>query len=102
MKLGDLIKCTDENDLKQMLKDLDLAGFHAVRVDYNGTWLRITRVPETEYLVEARDQNGRGQKAYCSTEEEAEEVFEELAKAYEFVEILEGYPGEWESISRTW
>lgn len=102
MKIGELIKCTDEKDLKQTLKDLSLAGFHAVRVDHNTYWIRITGVPETEYLVQACDQNGRAQNAYCSTEEEAEEIYEELARAYEFVEISKGYPGEWESISRTW
>lgn len=103
MKIGELIKCADEKDLKQTLKDLSTAGFHAVRVvDYDETRLRITSVPETEYLVGACDQNGRAQNTYCSTGEEAEEIYEELARAYEFVEILKGYPGEWESISRTW
>lgn len=102
MKIGELIKCADEKDLKQMLKDLSLAGFHAVRVNYDETRLRITSVPETEYLVRACDQNGRAQNAYCPTEEEAEEIYEELVRVYEFVEISKGYPGEWESISRTW
>lgn len=102
MKIGELIKCADEKGLKQMPKDLSLAGFHAVRVNYGGTWLRITGVPETEYLVGACGQHGRAQNTCCSTEEEAEEIYEELARAYEFVEILKGYPGEWESISRTW
>lgn len=101
MKLGDLIKVGGEKDLKQTLKDLSLAGFHAVGADYNGNWLRITGVPETEYLVQAADQNGQ-QKAYCETLEEAEEACEELARAYEYVEILKGYPGEWETVSRTW
>ena len=101
MKLGDLIKCSDEKNLKQMLKDLAAAGFHAVRVDY-GTWLRITGVRETEYLVQANDQNGRTQSVYCSTEAEAEAAFEKLARGFENAEILKGYPGEWESVSRTW
>lgn len=102
MKLGDLINCADEKGLKQMLKDLDLAGYHAVRVDHNTYWLRITGTPAIEYLVQARDQNGRAQNAYCETPEEAEEACEELSRGYEFVEVLKGYPGEWESVSQSW
>lgn len=101
MRLGDLIKCSGEKDLRQMLKDLDAAGFHAVVTDYNMNWIRITGVPETEYLVASHDQHGM-QNNYCETLEEAEELAEEMARCYEFVEILKGYPGEWESVSRNW
>lgn len=97
MKKGDLIKCSDEKDLRRMLRDLDLGGFHAVQVD-TGFWLRITGVPDPEYLVQARDQNGRQQSVYCSTLEEAEEASADLGSAYEFIEILKGYPGEWEAV----
>ena len=101
MKLGDLIRCSDTKDLLQTQKDLELAGFRAV-VSYSGTYtLRITSVPETEYLVAAHDQHGT-QNNYCETLEEAEELAEEIARCYVFVEILKGYPGEWESVSRTW
>lgn len=98
MKLGDLIRCSDTKDLLQTLKDLELAGFHAV-VSYAGTYtLRITGVPETEYLVAAHNQHGM-QNNYCHTLEEAEELAEEMARYYEFVEILKGYPGEWEVVN---
>jgi len=101
MKAGDTIKCRDAKDLRQTQKDLELAGFHAV-VSYDGAYtLRITGVPETEYLVAAHDQHGM-QNNYCKTLEEAEELAEEMARGYEFVEILKGYPGEWESVSRNW
>lgn len=36
--------------------------------------------------------------AYCRTEEEAEEVFEERIKTCEQVCILVGYPGEWDLV----
>lgn len=101
MKIGDLIKCNSEKDLRQTLQDLGLSGFHAVRVD-TGYWLRITGAPDPEYLIQARDQNGRQQNVYCSTLEEAEEACADLGSAYECVEILKGYPGEWETVSRTW
>ena len=102
MKKGDIIRCHDQKDLTQTLRDLELAGFHAVKDSGDNFDIRITGVPETEYLVEARDQNGRGQKAYCYTLEEAEEIAEEFGSGCEFVEILKGYPGEWESISQSW
>ena len=102
MKQGDVITCRDEKDLKQTLRDLSLAGFHAVHDSGTGHNLRITGVPETEYLVEAWNQSGRLQRAYCADLEEAEEIASELRKAYLFVEILSGYPGEYETVSRNW
>lgn len=98
MKLGDMIKCSGEKDVRQMLKDLDAAGFHAVVMDYDMNWIRITGVPETEYMVAAHNQHGM-QNNYCQTLEEAEELAEEMARYYEFVEILKGYPGEWEVVN---
>lgn len=103
MKKGNIIVCKNEEDLKQTLRDLELAGFHAVKDSGDNFDIRITGVPETQYLVEALDQNGRAQKAYCDTLEEAEEIAEEFGSGgYKFVEILKGYPGEWESISQSW
>ena len=101
MKAGDTIKCKDAKDLLQMQKDLELAGFHAV-VSYAGTYtLRITGVPKISYVVKATD--GRSaQAAYCDTLEEAEAAAEWLGQGYEFVEILKGYPGEWETVSQSW
>lgn len=102
MKAGDTIKCKDAKDLLQMQKDLELAGFHAV-VSYDGAYtLRITGVPETQYLVEARDHHGAMQRAYCDTLEEAGEIATKYGNSYEFVEILRGYPGEWESVAQSW
>lgn len=102
MKLGDIINCANEKDLKQTLRDLDLAGFHAVHDSaYGRHALRITGVPKISYVVKARD--GRSaQAAYCDTLEEAEAAAEWLGQGYEFVEILRGYPGEWETISQSW
>lgn len=99
MKKGDIIQCFNEKDLRQTMKDLSAAGFHAVKDSGQNFNIVITGVPETEYLVEARDQNGRSQKAYCSILEEAEEIAAEYGNGYEFVEILKGYAGEWESVS---
>lgn len=101
MKLGDIINCANEKDLKQTLRDLDLAGFHAVKDSGDNFDIRITGVPKISYVVKARD--GRSaQAAYCDTLEEAEAAAEWLGQGYEFVEILKGYPGEWETISQSW
>jgi hypothetical protein len=101
MKLGDIINCANEKDLKQTLRDLDLAGFHAVKDSGDNFDIRITGVPKISYVVKARD--GRSaQAAYCDTLEEAEAAAERFAQGYEFVEILRGYPGEWETISQSW
>lgn len=101
MKLGDIINCANEKDLKQTLRDLDLAGFHAVKDSGDNFDIRITGVPKISYVVKARD--GRSaQAAYCDTLEEAEAAAEWLGQSYEFVEILKGYPGEWETVSQSW
>ena len=102
MKKGDIIRCRDQKDLKQTLKDLSLAGFHAVKDSGDNFDIRITGVPETQYIVEARDQNGGHQKAYCDTLEEAGKIATEYGNGYEFVEILKGYAGEWESVAQSW
>lgn len=102
MKKGDIIVCRDSEDLKQTLRDLDLAGFHAVGDSGRNFNLRITGVPETQYLVEARDHHGAMQRAYCDTLEEAGKIATEYENCYEFVEILKGYAGEWESVAQSW
>ena len=103
MKKGDIIDCANEKDLERMLRDLGLAGFLAARDQCFGQYaLRIMDVPYTRYMVQARDQNGRCQKAYCDTLEEAGEIATEYENCYEFVEILRGYPGEWENIAQSW
>ena len=101
MKKGDIIVCKNEEDLKQTLRDLGIAGFHAVKDSGDNFNLRITGVPKTSYVVKAR--SGRSaQAAYCDTLEEAEAAAEWLGHGYEFVEILKGYPGEWETVSQSW
>lgn len=101
MKLGDIINCANEKDLKQTLRDLDLAGFHAVKDSGDNFNLRITGVPKIAYVVKARD--GRSaQAAYCDTLEEAEAAAERFEQGYKFVEILKGYPGKWETVSQNW
>ena len=97
MKINDTIPCVDTADAIRTLQHLDSVGFQGlVGMDVSGNLIVIiTKVPETEYLVQAADQNGRRQNAYCSTLEEAEEIAAEYGSQYEFVEILEGYPGEW-------
>lgn len=102
MKLGDIIRCHDKKDLRKTMEDLSAAGFHAVKDSGDNFDIRITGTPATEYLVEARDQRGCYQKAYCDTLEEAEAAAEWLGQGYEFVEILKGYLGEWETISQSW
>lgn len=102
MKKGDIIVCKNERDMKKTFEALELGGFHAVKDSGNNFNIRITGTPATEYLVEARDQRGCYQKAYCDTLEEAEEIAEEYGNGYEFVEVLKGYAGEWESVSQSW
>lgn len=102
MKKGDIIQCFNEKDLRQTMKDLSAAGFHAVKDSGNNFHIRITGVPETEYLVAAHSSDGSSQKAYCSTLEEAEEVAAEYGSSFQWVEILKGYAGEWDSVSQSW
>lgn len=102
MREGDILVCCNEEDLQKVMQDLSYAGFRAVRESGRNFNLRITGVPKTEYLVEARDQNDRCQKAYCDTLEEAGKIATEYGNSYEFVEILKGYAGEWESVAQSW
>ena len=89
MRIGDLIECSNERDLKQTMNALELGGFNADRMGM--LTLRVTGIPESEYLVECYGYSN----AYCETKEEAEEVFEERIKTCERGCILVGYPGEW-------
>jgi len=59
-------------------------------------------IPDAKYLVTARDHHGACQNAYCDTMEEAEEAAALFGEGYEFVEILKGGPGKWESVSQSW
>lgn len=101
MKKNDVIRCASKADVRQTMQDLSLAGFHAVAGGSDGLVITITGVPETQYLVQARD-GANVRKAYCDTKEEADYIYEKYAQEFEFVEMLEGYPGEWESIAQTW
>lgn len=92
MRIGDLIECSNERDLKQTINALELGGFNADRIGMFN--LRVTGVPESEYLVECYG-SSLFSNAYCETKEDAEEVFEERIKTCEQVCILVGYPGEW-------
>lgn len=91
MRIGDLIECSNERDLKQTMNALELGGFTADRMGMLN--LRVTGVPESEYLVECY--GSFSSNAYCETKEDAEEVFNERIKTCERVCILVGYPGEW-------
>lgn len=102
MKKDDIIYCLNIKDLRQTMKDLTAAGYHAVRDSGDNFSIRITGVPETQYLVEARSQNTGVQKAYCDTLEEAEEAAEEFGRVYQWVQIMKGYAGEWEIVSQSW
>ena len=102
MKKGDIIQCRDQKDLRETMRDLSAAGFNAVKDSGDNFDIRITGVPETQYLVEARDHHGAMQRAYCDTLEEAGEIAAEYGNGYEFVEILKGYAGEWESVAQSW
>lgn len=102
MKKDDIIRCHDQKDLRKTMEDLSAAGFHAVKDSGDNFNIRITGVPETQYLVEARDHHGAMQRAYCDTLEEAGEIATEYENGYEFVEILRSYPGEWESVAQSW
>ena len=104
MKKGGIIVCRDSEDLKQTLKDLDLAGFHAVRDNYRRNFnIRITGVPETQYLVQARSEVGSILRSYCDTLEEAEEIAAGYyGSSFQWVEIFKGYAGEWESVPQSW
>lgn len=82
-------------DLKQTINALELGGFNADRIGMLN--LRVTGVPESEYLVECYG-SSLFSNVYCETKEDADEVFEERIKTCEGVRILVGYPGEWELV----
>lgn len=100
MKKNDVIHCKSKEDVRQMMQDLSLAGFHAVAGGSDGLTITITGVPETRYLVRTWDGVNFGM-AYCDTKKEADYFYEKYIQEVEFVEMLEGYPGEWESIAST-
>ena len=100
MKKNDVIYCASKEDVRQMMQDLSLAGFHAV-AGFEDLTITITEVPETQYMVRVLDGTSL-RKAYCYTREEADYIYEKYTQEFEFVEMLEGYPGEWESIAQTW
>lgn len=102
MKKGDIMYCVNIKDLRQTMKDLTAAGYHAVRDSDDNFSIRITGVPETQYLVEARSENTGVQKAYCDTLEEAEDAAAEFGSVYQWVQIMKGYAGEWEIVSQSW
>ena len=100
MKKNDYIKCANQEDVRQLSQDLGSAGYHAVAGGQNSLTVTITEVPETEYLVQAWREEGT-QHTYCVTLEEAEEAAAVMLEAgYEYAEICEGYPGEWERIRK--
>lgn len=103
MKKNDVIYCPSKEAVEQTMRDLSLAGFHAEPLGQKGLAHRllITGVPDTRYVVQARD-GADVRKAYCDTKEEADYIYEKYTQEFEFVEMLEGYPGEWESIAQTW
>ena len=47
LKKGEYINCHDKKGLVRKLKELDVAGYGAVRTSpYNGFWIMITSVPK--------------------------------------------------------
>lgn len=95
MKKYETIRCKDRDEVRQVLRDLSTAGFHAVADGRDGLTVTITEVPETEYLLQVWSQ-GKTRHCRCETLEEAKEIaciF--LESGYEYAEICEGYPGEW-------
>lgn len=56
---------------------------------------------DSSYMVLVKDQSGRCQKVCFYTLEEAETAARWFRRGYEFVEVLKGYGGKWESASRS-
>lgn len=54
------------------------------------------------YIVLVRDQCGRCYKVCFDTSDEAEAAAKWFRRGYEFVEVLKGHDGKWESVSRSW
>lgn len=100
MKRYDTLRCSNAEDVRAQLRNLNAAGFHAVVGGQDGLTVTITEVPETGYLVRALTAAGT-QHTYCGTMEEAEEaLYAMIASGYEYAEICEGYPGEWTPVKR--
>lgn len=99
MKRYDTMRCSNAEDVRAQLRNLNAAGFHAV-VGGDGLTITITEVPDTRYLLQAWSAT-RTQHTYCDTLEEAEEIAQAMFGAgFEYAEICEGYPGEWTPIKR--
>lgn len=97
LKVNDYIKCHDEREVVDMLRDLSNEGYHAVRDSIYNLQIRITGVPETEYLIAAwmGETGARHQNNYCDTLEEAQRLADRMKEDWDHVEICEGYPGHW-------
>lgn len=54
------------------------------------------------YIVLVRDQCGRCHKVCFDTSDGAEAAAKWFRRGYEFVEVLKGHDGNWESVSRSW
>lgn len=52
LKVGDFIKCRSEEDCKERLFELSLAGYGGVVANVDYTYIRITSVPTHTYSFE--------------------------------------------------
>lgn len=98
MKKNDVIRCASKADVRQMMQDLSLAGFHAVAGGSDGLIITITGVPETRYLIQAKRGRSR-RKVICETRKEADYFFEKYEQDFDFVRMMEGYESEWKIIA---
>ena len=48
MRKYDTIRCSDKEDVKRTLRDLSIAGYHAVVGGSSGLLITITEVPDKE------------------------------------------------------
>lgn len=62
LKVGDFIKCRSEEDCKERLFELSLAGYGGVVANVDCTYIRITSVPDDSKstLGELNDKSPRG------------------------------------------
>lgn len=54
------------------------------------------------YCIAACNSNGRVQRLFIEEDKEIDEIMDHYCNSFEYVELLQGEPGNWRSVSRSW
>lgn len=101
MKKGDIIRCHDQKDLRQTMKDLSAAGFNAVK-DSGDNFASVSPECRRRSIWSKQGIIMERCSARTATRWKRPGRSRQSRNGYEFVEIMKGYAGEWESIAQSW